>query len=98
MARRVCKAKDPLISFPDGKPIPLSYMTKRWRRAVAALGLGSIGFTLHSLRRGGARYLQDQGASPTQIASHAGWKSGAMFDYIRPSHHRATYAALKALS
>lgn len=65
---------------------------------MTALGLGNIGFTLHSLRRGGGRYLQDSGASPGQIASHGGWKLRAVFDYIKAPHSAAAYSALKRLS
>lgn len=97
-ASRNSRPHKPIISFPDGKPIPISYVTKKWRKAMTTLGMGAVGFTLHSLRRGGACYLQDYGATPAQIASHGGWKSNAVFDYIRAPNVRATYTALKKLS
>lgn len=97
-ASRRPRRNSPVISFPDGKPIPVSYVSKKWRQAMVALGMGAVGLTLHSLRRGGARYLQDQGASPSQIACHGGWKSKAVFDYIHPPNAAATYSALKHLS
>lgn len=88
----------PVISFPDGAPIPVSYMNKKWKYAMKYLGLSGVGFTLHSLRRGGARYLQDNGASPGHVAIHGGWKSKAVLDYIKPPSQGPTYRALKSLS
>lgn len=65
---------------------------------MVAMGRQAVGFTLHSLRRGGTRYLQDKGATTEQITSHVGWKSTALLDYVRPPRSRSTYAVLKALS
>lgn len=97
-ANRKARPHAPIISFPDEKPIPISYVNKRWKHAMTALGLDAIGFTLHSLRRGGARFLQDQGINTAQIASHGGWKSKAIYDYIRPPTLASTYSALKHMS
>lgn len=55
-------------------------------------------FTMHSLRRGGARYLQDRGVAEPIIARHVGWKSNAMYDYINLPGHRQAFNALKDLS
>lgn len=95
---RPSRTTAPVISFPDGGPIPVSYVNKKPKHALACLGLSGVGFTLHSLRRGGARYLQDHGASSAQVASHRGWKSTTVFDYIRPASQAPTYRALKSLS
>lgn len=93
--RRNQRSCDPIFAFTDGSPLPISYVAKRWANAIAALGLQSLGFTMHSLRRGGARYLQDMGVEHTNIARHAGWRSAAMYDYIdKPGQHGA-YSALK---
>lgn len=66
--------------------------------AIAALGLKPAGLTMHSLRRGSARYLQDMSVDDTDIAKQVGWKSNTMYDYINtPGHHRV-FCALKSLS
>lgn len=88
----------PLISFPDGKPVPISYMTRKWNSALQALGLSSTGFTLHSLRLGGARFLQDHGVEVNHIASHAGWRSAAINDYVNAPGTKQAYKALHALA
>lgn len=89
---------DPIFAFPDGSPIPISFAAKAWNSAVAAIGMDSAGFTMHSLRRGGARFLQDMGVNDADIAAHAGWKSKAMYDYIKKPGFKAAYSALKVLS
>lgn len=91
------RQSQPIFSFPDGTPLPISYVSKRWASATTALGLQSVGFTMHSLRRGGARYLQDMGVHHTNIASHGGWRSRAIYDYIREPGHQAAQSALKRL-
>lgn len=58
---RPAVASAPIFGFGDGSPIPISFASKAWTAALKSLGLGDYGFTLHSLRRGGARYLQDMG-------------------------------------
>lgn len=95
---RSCSDKTPLICFPDGRPVPLSYVTRKWTNAIKRLGLEKKGFTLHSLRRGGARYLQDQGVEIGNIAGHAGWRSAAINDYVNAPGMNQTYRALHALA
>lgn len=51
----------PVFAFPDGKPMPISFVNKKWKSILQTLHMDHIGFTLHSLRRGGARYLQGWG-------------------------------------
>lgn len=99
----LCRSRDtrrnaPLITFADGNPIPVSIMNRKWRSAMKALGLQEFGFTLHSLRRGGARFLQASGVDVHQIASHAGWKSSAVFDCVQAPQRLQAYSALKSLS
>lgn len=92
------RGSDPIFAFPDKSPIPISFAAKAWTAALAAVGMEDIGFTMHSLRRGGARYLQDMGVNDGDIASHAGWKSKAMYDYIHKPALKPAYRALKSLS
>lgn len=95
--RRNQKSSDPIFAFPDGSPLPISYVAKRWAAAIEELGLHSFGFTMHSLRRGGARYLQDMGVDHGNIARHGGWKSAAMYDYVNNPSHQLAISALKNL-
>lgn len=97
MKPRVIRNRAPIFTFPDGSPIPISFASKAWNAAMRHLGLQDRGFTLHSLRRGGARYLQDMGVNDRHIADHAGWKSSAMYDYITPPGRQQAYCALKNL-
>lgn len=92
------RLSDPIFAFPDRSPVPISYVSKRWTQAVKALGLESVGFTMHSLRRGGARYLQDMGVDDGNIAQHVGWRSSAMYDYINSPGQTRAFSALKKLS
>lgn len=89
--------ESPMFAFPDGKPVPISFISKRWNKAMGVLGWKEYGFTLHSLRRGGARYLQDMGVEVASIAGHVGWKSNAVFDYVNQPSQRSTMRALKSL-
>lgn len=90
--------KMPLICFADGKPVPVSYVVKKWKEALKSLSLDDMGFTLHSLRRGGARYLHDQGVEVGNIARHAGWRSNAINDYVDAPGTRQAYSAWHALA
>lgn len=91
------RPSDPIFAFPDGSPLPISYVAKRWTEAIAAIGLTKAGFTMHSLRRGGARFLQDMGVQDSNIARHVGWKSSAMYDYIKTPGYDRVFRALKRL-
>lgn len=46
------RGHDPIFAFPDKSPIPISFASKAWSAAVAAIGMEPVGFTMHSLRRG----------------------------------------------
>lgn len=77
-----CHLDTPVIAFKDLKPIPPRYLTKRWKDTMQALGLVPHRFTLHSLRRGGARFLQNSGLKTEAIAGPVGWRSRAVYEYI----------------
>lgn len=87
----------PLLVFDDGAPMPLSFITRAFKLALLLAGLSQCGITLHSLRRGGARFLQRSGVSPGDIASHGGWKSAAMYRYINHPTKPAAFRAFQAL-
>lgn len=87
----------PLLSFNEGAPMPLSFITRSFKAALARAGLAHSALTLHSLRRGGARFLQLAGVNTADIASHVGWKSAAMFRYINNPTKPAAFRALKTL-
>lgn len=86
----------PLICFDDGNPIPLPFIVTKWKQAMHHLGLAQQKFTLHSLRRGNAKYLALMGLKDDQIAGHVGWRSkNGMSAYIPPQEKRTAYGALK---
>lgn len=86
-----------LLTFEDGAPMPMSFITKAFKLALAKAGLAQRSFTLHSLRRGGARFLQKAGVSTSDIASHGGWRSSAIYRYINDPTKPAAFRALQAL-
>lgn len=92
------RPKSPLIAFPNGNPVPVTYVTRKWKDALRSLNLEAQGFTLHSLHRGGARYLQDQGVETGNIARHAGWRSNAINDYVNAPGLKQAYRAWHSLA
>lgn len=95
-----CKHKStslPLFHFDDGKPMTLQFILKLWAYAMRRAGLSSL-YTLHSLRRGGATYLQDQGVPMPELATFGGWRSSAVLRYTRDPNAHSTSQALSKLS
>lgn len=90
------RQRQPLLTFQDGSLMPLSFITKAFKLALARAGLSNR-LTLHSLRRGGARFLQLSGVKTTDIASHGGWRSGAIYRYIDHPTKPAAFNALLGL-
>lgn len=93
----IYRREQPLLVFDDGTPMPLSYINRCFKSALAWAGLSQRALTLHSLRRGGARYLQRAGVSTSDIASHGGWRSSAIYRYIQDPTKPAAFKALKHL-
>lgn len=87
----------PLFHFNDYKPMTLPFMIKLWKQALSALGLDRS-LTLHSLRRGGASYLQQAGVPLPDVAAHGGWRSAAVLRYTRHPSDCTTSQALRDLS
>lgn len=90
------RRNQPLLSFHDGLPLPISDITRAFKLALTHASL-SHRLTLHSLRRGGARFLQLSGVKTPDIASHGGWRLGAIFRYIDHPTKPAAFTALQAL-
>lgn len=85
------KHPQPLFSFRDATPLPLSYMKRVWDQTLIQLGITHRLYTLHSLRRGGATDVYQSGtASIQEIQSHGDWRSDAVFTYLPhdPRHSR----------
>ena len=59
-------------------------------RALAALGLGNVGFVFHSLRAGGAFYLLNMGAPLDEVLRRGRWR--------RPESARPYLQRLRALA
>lgn len=76
-------ANQPLLSFPDGSPLPISYIDKVWDTALMGMGIPQRTYTLHSLRRGGATEVYGAGtASVQEIQQHGQWRSDAVYQYL----------------
>lgn len=91
------RLNQPLIHFDDLSPIPIYYIVKRWKQALGAARLDPS-LTLHSLRRGGATYLQDAGVPMPDVAKHSSWRSAAILRYTRNPSDCATIKALRDLA
>lgn len=89
--------RQPFFCFHDGNPMSSAYIARQFRLALMRSGLGSAGYTLHSLRRGGAQFLQKAGVQLPQLASHGGWKSNAIYRYVHRPHVNQAFQALQAL-
>lgn len=77
------EAGQPLFSFRDGTPLPLSYLTRVWTGVIKQLGITHKLYTLHGLRRGGATDVYQSGtASIQEIQSHGDWRSDAVYAYL----------------
>lgn len=87
----------PLLAFDDGKPMTVTYITRSFKLALKQAGLSHFNFTLHSLRRGGACFLQKRGVQPAAIATHGGWRSNAVYRYIDNPLKSAAFKALQSL-
>lgn len=82
------KPSQPLLSFVDGSPMPISYVDRVWDAAMTAMGIPRRIYTLHSLRRGGATEAYGSGvASLQEIQQHGNWRSSAVHEYL-PSDPR----------
>lgn len=87
----------PLFHYNDGSPITSQYMVKKWKKALKSAGIPTH-YTLHSLRRGGATYLQRAGVPLPDLAAHGGWRSSAVLRYTRHPAATSTAKALRELS
>lgn len=75
--------RQPLLSFPDASPLPISYIDKLWDNALHAMGVPPRTYTLHSLRRGGATEAHGGGvASLQEIQQHGTWQSQSVHEYL----------------
>lgn len=73
----------PLLSFSDASPVPISYLDRVWDTAMDAMGIPPRVYTLHSLRRGGATEVYGAGvASVQEIQQHGNWKTDAVYQYL----------------
>lgn len=86
----------PLFHFDDFSPITSQFVNRIWKDAVLATGIDPT-TTLHSLRRGGALYLQQQGVPLPDVGNHGGWRSNAVLRYTQHPDATSTFAALQAL-
>lgn len=77
------RSPQPLLSFRDATPLPLSYLKRVWSMALRDQGITHKLYTLHSLRRGGATDIYKSGtASIQEIQSHGDWRSDAVYAYL----------------
>lgn len=88
--------KQPLFHFHDMAPITSQYVNRIWKEALAHTGTDPA-ITLHSLRRGGALYLQQSGVPLPDVGIHGGWRSNAVLCYTNHPTSTSAFTALQAL-
>lgn len=88
--------KQPLFHFHDLTPMTTQYVNRAWKEALKATDTDST-ITLHSLRRGGALYLQQNGVPLPDVGTHGGWKSNAVLRYTNHPSSTSAFSALQAL-
>lgn len=86
----------PLFHFHDFSPFTSQFVNRVWKEAVLATSLDPA-TTLHSLRRGGALYLQEHGVPLPDVGRHGGWKSSAVLRYTQHPQATSAFSALQAL-
>lgn len=86
----------PLFHFHDLTPMTTQYVNRIWKQALDATGTDPT-ITLHSLRRGGALYLQQSGVPLPDVGKHGGWKSNAVLRYTSHPSSLSAFNALQAL-
>lgn len=85
-----------LISFRDGGPMPVSYISGVWKKTTNRLGLTGRKYNLHCLRKGGSKYLQDSYGNDELVQCYGGWRAKkSLRSYI---HDKANEKACRAFS
>lgn len=88
----------PAFMCTQTKPLDQRTLTVMFRKSLAAVGvMDAPSYTLHSLRRGGARACHTQGVPPAAIMAQGTWESDAVFQYIPRQAPTAAPVALAAL-
>lgn len=88
----------PLITFRDGRVMPVSYIRKYWKWAIKEARILDKKVTLHSLRKGSADYLQSILKDTSKVATHGRWESNVVGRYVRREVARQTNEAFGRLS
>lgn len=87
-----------LISFRDGQVMPVSYVERRWNQVLRLLGIRHRDYTLHCLRKGGAKVLQDITGDDQCIKDYGGWRSTkGMRAYVKDKAKARACAAFETL-
>ena len=73
---------DPLLLLPSRCPVTSRYLQRALRCILTALGFPAHGYSLHSMRRGGATTAVRAGADFLDVKRHGLWQSDAFWEYI----------------
>ena len=73
----------PAFQHPDGSPILVAHVTAALRSALAAQGLDSTTYTLHSLRRTATTHAHDARHNELDLRNSAAWSSTAYRTYVQ---------------
>ena len=72
---------------PEGLIVTASMLRVMFRKALEVADLSTVGYTPHSLRRGGATFSYHAGVPIEQIKRHGTWRSDAVQQYLMDQHN-----------
>ena len=67
---------------PVGNMVTASMLRAMFHKAISIADLKDVGYTPHSLRRGGATFSYHAGVPLDQIQKHGTWRSDAVHRYL----------------
>lgn len=88
----------PLIMFPNGSPMPSSYISRKWLEITSAMGLPRRPFTLHCLRKSGTDFLMSITEDEQLIKEIGDWRSSQVRRYYKSRAHAKANVAFARLS
>ena len=91
---------DPLLMFPNRRPMSIGYLNRRWRQALHAIGLPVGALKLHSLRRGAATMVWQSGmVKDIDLMTHGTWATPAWRAYAsKPAQQSAVAQVFKKIT
>ena len=88
-----------LISLSDSSPMPLTLINRVWRETTTKLGLVGKRYTMHCLRKGGSKIIQEMTNDDDCVQAYGVWKSEkGLRAYIKDKANLKANSAFERLS